>query len=93
MRLKKNIAVSESGFVFDPTSGDSFSLNGIGLEIIEMLKQGKADEYIIRWLLEKYDVDKGSLEKYFYDFTSMLRYYQLTDASSASPGQAKDIEN
>jgi hypothetical protein len=39
MRLKKNIAVSESGFVFDPNTGDSFSLNKIGLEIVESLKQ------------------------------------------------------
>ena len=93
MRLKKNIAVSESGFVFDPTTGDSFSLNRIGLEIIELLRQENASDEIIGELLKKYDVDKGSLEKYFYDFTSMLRYYQLIETSSASPDQAKDTEN
>ncbi len=93
MRIKKNIAVSESGFVFDPTTGDSFSLNRIGLEIIELLRQENASDEIIGELLKKYDVDKGSLEKYFYDFTSMLRYYQLIETSSASPDQAKDTEN
>lgn len=85
MTLKKNIAVSESGFVFDPTTGDSFSLNRIGLEIIDLLRQGKADDEITRGLLEKYDVDKGSLDKYYYDFISMLRYYQLIDTSTAGP--------
>ncbi len=81
MRLKKNIAVSESGFVFDPTTGDSFSLNRIGLEIIEMLKQGKPDGEILSELLQKYDIDKGSLDKYYHDFIAMLQYYQLIDSN------------
>ena len=34
MRIKKNIAVSETGFVFDPTSGESYSINREGQEII-----------------------------------------------------------
>lgn len=79
MRLKKNIAISESGFVFDPNSGDSFSLNRIGLEIIEMLKQGNTDREIIPGLLDKYDIDSASLDKYYYDFIAMLKYYQLID--------------
>ncbi len=79
MRLKKNIAVSESGFVFDPGTGDSFSLNRIGLEIIELIKTGKSENEIVSDLLEKYDIDNASLEKYYYDFVSMLRYYRLTE--------------
>ena len=35
MRLKKNIAVSDSGFVFNPTTGDSYSLNPVGKEILQ----------------------------------------------------------
>ncbi len=79
MNLKKNIAVSETGFVFNPGTGDSFSLNGIGLEILNMLKEGKEDGDIISVLLEKYDIDRSSLEKYYYDFAGMLQYYQLVD--------------
>ena len=40
MNIKKSIALSDSGFVFDPSSGDSFSTNPIGLEIINQLKEG-----------------------------------------------------
>lgn len=79
MRLKKNIAISESGFVFDPNSGESFSLNRIGLEIVEMLKQGKTEKEIQPRLLEKYDIDSTSLDKYYYDFLAMLKHYQLID--------------
>ena len=79
MRLKKNIAISETGFVFDPNTGDSFSLNKIGLEIVEKLRQGGKDQEIINELLKKYDIDQASLDKYYFDFISMLQYYQLTD--------------
>ena len=39
MKLKDNIAVSESGFIFNPTTGDSYTANEIGLEIIKCLKE------------------------------------------------------
>ncbi len=93
MRLKKNIAVSESGFVFDPTSGDSFSLNSIGLEIVGMLRHGKPDSEIIAGLLDKYDVDKGSLDKYYHDFIAMLQYYRLIDEPPVIGSQVKDGDN
>lgn len=79
MRLKKNIAVSETGFVFDPNSGDSYSLNDIGLEIVELLKQGRSDSSVLTALNSRYDIDRASLEKYYHDFVSMLRYYRLTE--------------
>lgn len=79
MRLKKNIAVSESGFIFNPGTGDSYSLNQIGIEIFDMLKQGKTDSEITQELLEKYEVDRVSIDKYYYDFLAMLLQYQLID--------------
>ncbi|MBK7139734.1 MAG: hypothetical protein IPH74_12225 [Bacteroidetes bacterium] len=42
MQINKNIAISDSGFIFNPSSGDSFSANQIGLEIIRLLKDGKS---------------------------------------------------
>ena len=38
MKLKKNIATSEAGLIFNPGTGDSFSVNSIGSEILAMLK-------------------------------------------------------
>ena len=82
MRLKKNIAISETGFVFDPNTGDSFSLNRIGLEIVEKLRQDKRDQEIINELLEKYEIDEASLDKYYFDFVSTLQYFQLIDETT-----------
>ncbi len=72
MNIKKNLAISDSGFVFDPSSGDSFSTNPIGLEIIKMLKSGKSAEEIKKHIVEDYMTDEASFEKDFYDFVNVL---------------------
>ncbi len=79
MKLKKNIAISETGYVFNPTTGESFTLNQIGLEIINMAKENKSDEEIKQHLLQKYDTDEASLERYYLDFLEMLKQYQLIE--------------
>ena len=79
MRLKKNIALSESGFVFDPSTGDSYSLNEQAREIIHLLKDGLDLESISAHMTEMYDIDKVSFEKYYFDFVGMLKQFRLID--------------
>ncbi len=79
MQIKKNIAVSETGFVFDPTSGESYSINKVGQEIMAMLKDEKTPQEIRTRMCEQYDIDQASFEKYYYDFTGMLRQFQLIE--------------
>jgi hypothetical protein len=79
MKVKKNIALSETGFVFDPSSGDSFTTNPIGLEIIQLLKHHKTLTEIEAHIIEKYEVDKNTFEKDFYDFISMLTKLKLAE--------------
>jgi len=79
MRLKKNIAVSETGFVFDPSTGDSFTLNPMGLHILELVKQGKNQNDICKEITSNYDVDDSSFERYFYDFVATLKQMQLIE--------------
>ncbi|MFD2200757.1 HPr-rel-A system PqqD family peptide chaperone [Shivajiella indica] len=78
-KIKKNIAISDSGFVFDPGTGDSYSLNPTGLEIVQLIKSGKNFQEILHEMLEKYEVDEESFERYFYDFTATLKQLRLTE--------------
>ena len=75
--IKKNIAVSESGFVFDPSSGDSYSLNSIGLEILTLIRDGQNLTEITRVITDKYDVDPIVFEQYYLDFVAQLRHYHI----------------
>lgn len=79
MPLKKNIAISDSGFIFDPLTGNSFSTNPIGLEIIEQLKQNKSVAEIKNNLLEQYDVVSIAIEKDLDDFLQQLAKHKLTN--------------
>jgi hypothetical protein len=81
MKIKKNVAISESGFIFNPTTGDSFSTNPIGLEIIRMLKDEKSKDEIRSAILAKYATDESTFEKDYYDFVMMLVNNQVGDDS------------
>jgi len=79
MKIKSNIAVSETGFVFDPTSGESYSINPVGQEILQQMKEGKSAEDIATVITGQYEIDDASFEKYYYDFIGMLRQFQLIE--------------
>jgi hypothetical protein len=81
MRLRKNIAVSDSGFIFNPGTGDSFSTNPIGIRIINMLKEQKDDEAIKEAIIAEYNVDEATIEIDLNDFINMLKTYQLTESN------------
>ena len=39
MKIRNDLAISETGFIFDPVTGESFSLNQIGAEIFKMYQK------------------------------------------------------
>ena len=77
MKLLKNLALSETGFIFNPLNGDSFSCNPQGTEILNLLKEEKSPEEIKKIMALRYDVDARVLEKDFDDFMATLRDSQL----------------
>ncbi|MCD4724779.1 MAG: PqqD family protein [Bacteroidales bacterium] len=79
MKIKKNVAISDSGFIFNPDTGESFSVNPIGLEMLEMLRNGREYEEIRKDILDKYKSDKDTVEKDYHDFITMLKQYNLIE--------------
>ncbi len=79
MRLKKNIATSESGFIFNPSTGDSYSANPIAAEILDLLKEGIPASNIKAQILERYDVTNAQLEKDWDDFANQLKYANVLE--------------
>lgn len=77
MEIKPNIAISDSGFVFDPSTGESFTFNPTGLEIFRLMKEGRKMDEISEIITMKYQVEKHSFDRYFVEFLQMLKQYQL----------------
>ena len=78
MKIAREVKISENGFVFNSKTGDSFSLNPTGLELINMLSENKEMEEIRKTFTEKYDVDELTFEKDFYEFCTLLKYFQIS---------------
>jgi hypothetical protein len=72
MLIKGNIAISDNGFIFNPTTGDSFTMNHTGREVLSLIKEGKNINQIAELMSEKYDVDRITLIRYLEDFASEL---------------------
>ena len=79
MKLKKNIATSEAGLIFNPGTGDSFSVNNTGSEILALLRENKSQKDISEMISLKYEVEKIQLEKDLDDFFSQLNDYNLLE--------------
>lgn len=79
MKLKKNVATSEAGFVFNPGTGDSFSVNQTGAEIISLFKENRSPEEVIQIISSKFDVEQIQIEKDLDDFVSQLYIYNLLE--------------
>lgn len=86
MKLKKNIALSDTGFVFDPSTGNSFTSNPIGMDIIKLLKEEKNRSEIKEVILANYETDDVTFEKDYYDFVNMLQTLKITEGN----GKEKD---
>lgn len=79
MKLIKKLAVSEDGFIFNSATGESFTTNEVGTEIINQLKNTSNKDEILKTLEEIYDTDKLSLEKNLDEFLSHLRTLNLIE--------------
>lgn len=84
MDIKKDVAVSDSGFVFNPTTGESYSVNPIGMEIINLMKEGKAMEQISEVILKQYNIDEATVDKDLNDFMEMLNHYSLKEENGTA---------
>ena len=52
--------LNERGFVFDPSSGESFQLNPTGLACLRALQNGASPEQMVQELVRGWEVDEAA---------------------------------
>ena len=77
MHRLRSLALNPDGFAFDPTTGESFTLNGPGLAILEGLREALTHEQIIDRLVEEFDVAAVDASRDLDDFLDHLRSFRL----------------
>ncbi len=79
MKLNKNLAISESGFAFNGSTGDTFILNETAGFILSKIKENLPKEKILEALISEFEVNPIVAEKDFLDFLSQLRIFDLLE--------------
>jgi PqqD family protein of HPr-rel-A system len=65
----KNLALSDTGFLFDPTTGNTYTLNETGILVLNELKSGKSKSEIVQLLVRDYEVEEDEATR---DITDLL---------------------
>lgn len=79
MSKLNSLAISDNGFIFKPSTGESFTTNEIGLMIINLLKQEKSADEIIHEITEEFDVDTISAGRDLYEYLDFLKREKMLD--------------
>ena len=72
-----DLAISDSGFVFDPYSGATFSVNASGLAVLRLLKEGVPRTELLDRLRDEFDVRGGDLQRDVDEFVGLMRRHDL----------------
>lgn len=69
----KRLAISESGFIFDPETGHSFSVNETGMLILKALKNDQSLEQILQFITDSYEISARDAERDLIEYIGLLR--------------------
>ncbi|MDI6761573.1 MAG: PqqD family protein [Thermodesulfobacteriota bacterium] len=77
----KDIAISDSGFIFDPYSGATFNTNETGRFILQLLKEGNGIDAIQSEIRKHFKTSEEDLRSDIYEFINLLMEAQLLPKS------------
>ena len=70
----RELAISDAGFVFDPTTGHTFNVNATALQLLRALKEGVPADRIVMDLSAAFEVEvEHDLARDVDEFISQLR--------------------
>ena len=72
-----SLAINDEGFVFDPSTGQSFSVNSTGLRILRALMAHQQPAHISRDFISDYGLTLEEAERDVSDFLDHLRIFKL----------------
>jgi hypothetical protein len=79
MKLTKlsRLAISDEGFVFDPLTGTSYTINHSAQKILQKFITGSSEEEAALTLMEDFHISDQMAERDLQDFMRQLRNFEL----------------
>ena len=70
----RDLAISDTGFLFDPYTGSTFSVNEAGLAVLSGLREGRSVSELAAALRDAFDVPPGvDIERDVAEFVHLMR--------------------
>ena len=73
LEVIKRLAINDSGFIFDPVTGQSFTTNASGLLVLRLCRVDQNVRRIAEALTAEFDIDLAECEREVVEFASALR--------------------
>ena len=70
--ILQRLAISETGFVFDPVNGDSFTLNSSGLMLLRLFQRLNDIKAVVADVVSGFDVSERDAERDILEFATAL---------------------
>ena len=83
MNISKDLYFSEKGFLFDPSTGLTYTLNKTGAFIFQQLQQGLDDTKITEVLVSGFGIDPKMARDDLRDFIQQINDLGLATEQSA----------
>lgn len=77
MEVISQLVMDDNNIAFHPMMGNSYQLNSVAREILDLLKRDISKEEIMQILSETYDVSERELFIDMNDFLTKLKIYGL----------------
>jgi hypothetical protein len=68
-----DLALSDTGFAFDPYSGATFTINATGVCVLSAMKEGLSRQAISARVRERFDAHRADVDRDVDDFVALLR--------------------
>ena len=77
MNRLHQLMMNEEGFVFDPSTGETFTVNVTGMMILKGLKEERSSDHIATDLVGKFEVSVEDAQRDVGDFVNHLRIHKI----------------
>lgn len=71
------LTLKDDGFVFDPTSGDTYVANPTAVAVLRALQDGCDETQLVDVVIERFDVSENEARRDVGDLLTRLRGWQL----------------
>jgi len=77
LQFKSELTISESGFLFDHSTGLTYTLNSTGQFIFRKIQDKQNAMHILNFVMQEFDVSEETAHKDLDDFVRQLKEFDL----------------